>query len=168
MLFRSAGLLFGLWMAAFIPATAAPPPAQVDACNMIDLASINAAAKAWFGLPVTLTQLSTPEARAGTCDFMTDKPEHIDISIFYAPFANASMYGLGQPTPPDETPVSGAGDRAVFNQDATPTNGRKTENLAVLKGNAVLVLAVTLDQKRAFITKEKLTEFAIKQLVLRM
>ena len=63
MLFRSAGLLFGLWMAAFIPATAAPPPAQVDACNMIDLASINAAAKAWFGLPVTLTTFNAWGAR---------------------------------------------------------------------------------------------------------
>ena len=78
------------------------------------------------------------------------------------------MYGLGQPTPPDETPVSGAGDRAVFDQEANPTNGLKTENLAILKGNAVLVLSVTIDEKLAFVAKEKLTEFAVKQLVPRM
>ena len=64
------------------------------------------------------------------------------------------MYGLGQPTPAGETPVSGAGDREVFDQDAAPTNGLKTENLAVLKGNALLVLSVTLDQKRAFVGEE--------------
>ncbi len=85
-------------------------------------------------------------------------------------FARARIDSLqvGHPTPPSETPVSGAGDKAVFDQDATPTNGLKTENLAVLKGNAVLVLSVTLDQKRAFVAKEKLTDFAIKQLVPRM
>jgi hypothetical protein len=56
----------------------------------------------------------------------------------------------------------------VFNQDGGPTNGRKTESLAVLKGNAVLVLFVTIDEKLAFVAKEKLTEFAAKRLVLRM
>jgi hypothetical protein len=168
MLFRSGGLLLALWIAGLTSATAAPPPAQVDACKMIDLSSINAAAKTWFGAPVTLAEISTPGARGGTCGFITDTPKHIDITIFYAPLANASMYGLGQPPPPDETPVSGAGDRAVFDQDANPTNGLKTENLAVLKGNAVVVLAVTLDQKLAFVAKEKLTDFAVKQLVPRM
>lgn len=168
MIFRSAGLLLGLWMAGFIPATAAPPPAQVDACKMIDPTSVNAAARAWFGLPVTLAQVSATGARGGTCGFTADTPKHIDITIFYAPSANASMYGLGQPTPSDETLVSGAGDRAVFDQDASPTNGLKTENLAVLKGNAVLVLSVTIDEKLAFVAKEKLTDFAVKQLVPRM
>jgi hypothetical protein len=162
---RSTGLLLGLCMAGFIPATAAPPPAQVDACKMIDPASVNAAARIWFGLPVTLAQISSTGPRAATCDFQTDTPKHIDITIFYAPSANASMYGLGEPTSSDETPVSGAGDRAVFNQDASPTNGRKTENLAVLKGNAVLVPSVTIDEKLPFVAKEKLTDFAAKQLV---
>jgi hypothetical protein len=168
MILRPAGLLLGLWMTGFIPATAAPPPAQVDACKMIDLASVNAAARAWFGVPVTLAQVSATGARGGTCGFSTDTPKHIDITIFYAPSANASMYGLGQPTPPDETPVSGTGDRAVFDQDASSTNGLKTESLAVLKGNAVLVLSVTIDEKLAFVAKEKLTNFAVKQLVSRM
>jgi hypothetical protein len=168
MLFRSAGLFLGLWMAGFIPASAAPPPAQVDACKMLDPASANAAAKAWFGAPGTLAVVAAPGARGGSCGFQTETPKHIDITIFYAPSANASMYGLGQPTPSGETPVSGAGDKAVFDQDATPTNGRKTENLAILKGNAVLVLSVTIDQKLDFVAKEKLTDFAVKQLVPRM
>ena len=78
------------------------------------------------------------------------------------------MYGLGQPPPPNETPVSGVGDKAVFDQDANLANRYKTENLAILKGNAVLVLSLTLDQKLAFVAKEKLADFAARQLAPKM
>lgn len=168
MTFRPAELLLGLSMAAFVPAMAAPPSAPVDACKMIDPVAVASAAKAWFSVPVMLAKDSAPGPRAGSCSFTTDSPQHIDITIFYAPSANPSMYGLGQPPPPNETPVSGVGDKAVFDQDANLANRYKTENLAILKGNAVLVLSLTLDQKLAFVAKEKLADFAARQLAPKM
>ena len=115
---RNFGGISALFLSLVTSSSAAPPPVHVDACKLVDLASVNAAAQAWFGFPVTLAQDSASGTGSGTCDFTTDKPKHIDISIFYAPSADASRYGLGQPPPPNEVPVSGAGDRAVFDQDA--------------------------------------------------
>ena len=166
---RNFGGISALFLSLVTSSSAAPPPVHVDACKLVDLASVNAAAQAWFGFPVTLAQDSASGTGSGTCDFTTDKPRHIDISIFYAPSADASRYGLGQqPPPPNEIPVSGAGDRAVFDQDAGSAGRYKVENLSILKGHAVLVLCIMFDQKLAFVAKEKLADFADRKLVPRM
>lgn len=136
--------------------------AQVDACKFIDGGSVNNAATGWFGTPIKLEVISTPGPRAGTCGFATENPKHIDISIFYAPRANASMYGFNQPIPRDTVAMSHLGNAALFQQSSNPSDRYKSENLAVLKGSAVLVFDVTLDKGLPFVPKEKLADFVSK------
>ena len=142
--------------------------AQVDACKLMDAAAVNAAAKAWFGATAALTLVAAPGPRGGTCEYYTDSPRHIDLTIFYAPVANPGFYGLDLPAPKNETPVSGVGDRAVYDDSNDPGNRYKVEEIAVLKGKAVLVFSVTLDKSAAFVPKEKLAEFSTKQFVPKM
>lgn len=142
--------------------SAAANAAQVDACKLIDTAAVNAAATAWFGVPLSLKPSPTPGAHGGTCDFETDSPKHIDFSIFYAPRANANMYGFNRPTPQGDVPVSHLGDAALFRQTSDPNDRYKSEDLAVLKGSAVIDLNITIDKGMPFIAKEKLAEFASK------
>jgi hypothetical protein len=146
----------------------AVPPAQVDACKLIDVNAANAAAKVWFGTAITFTGSSATGVRGGTCDFSTDSPKHIDFSVFYAPVGNPDFYGLGASRPPNETPVSGVGDRAVYDETNDAGSRYKNKDFAVLKGKAVLVISVTLDKSVPFVTKEKLAEFAAKQFVPKM
>jgi hypothetical protein len=83
MLFRSAGLLLGLLMAGFLPATLSPKPRCTDS-----------------GCRRRPTRLPSPAQETELCSIRCN-----------------------------------------------PTNGPKTESLAVLKGNVVLVLSATIDQK---------------------
>jgi len=166
MLIRSAPLFLGLILAARM-VSAAPAP-QVDACKLIDVATANATAKAWFGATIAFTASSAPGPRGGTCDFSPDSPKHIDFSVFFAPVGNAAAYGLGPSAPPNETPVPGVGDRAVYDQSNDATLRYKNEDFAVLKGTAVMVISVTLDKGLGFVPKEKLADFAKRQLVPKM
>jgi hypothetical protein len=168
MFFRSATLLLGGVIAGCMAADAAPPPAQVDACKLIDAAAVNSAAKAWLGATTALEGNSAPGARGGSCGFTTESPKHIDFTIFYAPAGNPEAYGLGSTAPPGETPVSGVGDKAVYDQSNDPKDRYKSEEIAVLKGRAVLVFSLTLDKSLAFVPKEKLAEFAAKQFAAKM
>jgi hypothetical protein len=151
-------------MASAVHASAA----QVDACKLMDAPAVNAAAKAWFGATAALTQVAAPGTRGGTCGYYTESPRHIDFTIFYAPAANPGAYGLSLPAPANETPVSAVGERAVYDQSNDPGDRYKVEELAVLKGKAVLVFSVTLDKSAAFVSKEKLAEFATAHFVPKM
>jgi hypothetical protein len=165
MLRRSAILCVGLSMAPYTAAGAA----QVDACKLIDAVAVNSAAKAWFDAIVPLTLSSVPGARGGTCGYTTESPKHIDFTFFYAPIVvDPGMYGLAQSAPKGETPVPGAGERAVYDDSTDPGGRFKMEEIAVLKGNAVLVFSLTLDKSVAFVPKEKLAEFVAKQVVPKM
>ena len=135
---------------------------QVDACKVVDPASVNAAVSEWFGTPVKLQVSSATGPRGGTCDFATNNPKHIDFSIFYAPRANASLYGFSQRTPEGMVAVSHLGDSALFRQSSDPTDRYKSEDLAILKGTAVLDFNIALDKELPFVPKEKLAEFASK------
>ncbi|MFC5864424.1 hypothetical protein ACFPT7_19110 [Acidicapsa dinghuensis] len=161
MLIRSMQLLGAAMLAGCLTAGA---QARIDACKKIDAAAVNAAASAWFGAPVTFTVNSAMGTTAGTCDYATQTPKHIEISIYYAPDVNVQMYGLGQNLQPGESLVTGVGDKAVFGLDNNSGN-YKSEKLSILKGKAVMVLTMTLDKKLPTVPKEKLADFGTKQLV---
>lgn len=136
------------------------PP--IDACKLVDSGSVNAAVSAWFGMPLKLQASSVPGPRGGTCEFATDSPKHVDFTIFYAPRANATMYGFNRPTPQGMVAVSHLGDAALFRQSSDPNDRYKSEDLAILKGTAVIDLNITEDKGLPSIGKEKLAEFAAK------
>lgn len=162
MLTRSIQILGVVLLAAELTAAA---QAKIDACKKIDAAAVTAAASAWFGAPVKLNINSAQGTTAGTCDYQTDSPKHIDISVYYAPSVNVQSYGLGENLKPGESLVTGVGDKAVFDFDDSPTTQYKSENFSVLKGKAVMILNLTIDRKLPTVTKEKLADFAKQQLV---
>jgi hypothetical protein len=165
MLFRFPRLLLVFSFGTCITASATPSLAKVDACKTLDLVTFNTIATEWFGVPITLTMTSTPGPRAGTCDFSTELPKHIDISVFYTPNGIPDNYGLGDTTPPKETLVDSVGDRAVYDFDTTPTNRYKLQNLSILSGKAIIVLSLAIDQKLPLVSRLKLADFANEQLL---
>lgn len=77
---------------------AVPASAQrkvVDACKLARAADV----AELFGGGVKLEVDSATGPRAGTCDFSTETPKHIDVVLFYAPVANVEMYGFTNPPP---------------------------------------------------------------------
>lgn len=162
MLIRSMQLLS---IAVLTAGLVAGAQTKIDACKKIDASAVNAAASAWFGAPVTFTVNSAMGTTAGTCDFMTEKPKHIEISIYYAPDVNVQTYGLGQNLKPGESLVAGVGDKAVFGTEDDSTTTAKSEKLSILKGKAVMILTLNLDRKLPNVPKEKLADFGSKQLV---
>lgn len=154
-------LLFAVVATVSYSSLASSAP-QIDACRLVDSASVNAVASAWFGMPLKFQISPAPGPRGGTCDFETDTPKHIDFTVFYAPRANASMYGFNRQTPQGMVTVNHLGDSALFRQSSDPSDRYKSEDLAVLKGTAVLDLNMTLDKGLPFVEKEKLVEFAAK------
>ena len=159
---RHIGPFFFIVFAAASLALIASGANQVDACKLIDDNTVNKAASAWFGMPIKLDVIPTPGPRGGTCGFETDNPKHIDITVFYAPRANPSFYGFSQPIPQDTVAVSNLGEAALFHQSSDPKDRYKSEDLAVLKGSAVLDFNITLDKGLPFVTKEKVAEFVSK------
>jgi len=164
MLTRSMQMLGAVLLAAGLAAGAQSGP-KIDACKKIDAAAVTAAASGWFSAPVTFTVNSAQGKTAGTCDYQTEAPKHIEISIYYAPDVNVRMYALGENLKPGETLVAGVGDKAVFGLDDNSGSQYKSEKLSFLKGKAVMILTLNLDRKLPTVTKEKLADFATKQLV---
>lgn len=157
--FRYAALL----LAAAAVLTATPSvAAPVDACTLVDAAAINAAASAWFHTPLKLQQSTVVDARAGTCFFQTESPKHINISFFYAPRANAPMYGFNRPLGPGDIAVPNLGNAAIYNTTNDPADRYKAESLAILKGAAVLVMDITTDKSLPPVGKDNLAGFGTK------
>jgi hypothetical protein len=156
---RYLALLFTLAALTRTASSAAPAAPQIDACKLTDKATVAAT------LGVALTSMdSTPGARGGTCDFTTEPPKHLDITIFYAPIANPGMYGFNQPTPPNNIAIPNLGDAALFANITTPADRYSSENFTVLKGKSILNILVTADKSLPLIPKEKLAALALKML----
>jgi hypothetical protein len=137
----------------------------IDACKRIDAAAVSAAASSWFSAPVKFTVNSAAGSTAGTCDFQTQSPRHIEVSVYYAPNVNMQTYGLGQNLQPGESLVAGVGDKAVFGAEDNSGSTYKTEKLSFLKGHAAMILTLNLDRKLPSVAKDKLADFA-KQLLV--
>ena len=157
MLFRSAHIycracrLPDAWQRA-----AAAPAAQVDACRLVDAAAVNAAARRSSGRPPRSRPIPRQARGEAAAGLPPNLPNIWTSRFLRARRAAARAYGPGPTADAGETPVPGVGDRAVYDQSNDPKDRYKVEEIAVLRGKAVLVFSVTQDKSVPFVAKEML------------